>query len=128
MNSLFDVAISKRNISLSVTLLVCCLSWCNLEISFVLLFYSFWIIKGNLNSSLYVFSVIDKVNFFFLELLLCFFFFGFFHIFFLLLFICAYKAWVISSPCPHPLPYHPLHPLSLPPTPSIPQKLFCPYF
>jgi hypothetical protein len=31
--------------------------------------------------------------------------------FFLLLFICAYKAWVISPPCPHPLPYHPLCPL-----------------
>jgi hypothetical protein len=23
---------------------------------------------------------------------------------FLLLFICAYKAWFISPPCPHPLP------------------------
>jgi hypothetical protein len=32
--------------------------------------------------------------------------------FFLLLFICAYKAWVISPPCPHPLP----------PTPSIPSR------
>jgi hypothetical protein len=30
--------------------------------------------------------------------------------FFLLLFICAYKAWFISPPCPHPLPYHPFHP------------------
>jgi hypothetical protein len=39
-----------------------------------------------------------------------------------LLFICAYKAWVISPPCPHPLPYHPLHPLPLPPTPSIPSR------
>jgi hypothetical protein len=29
---------------------------------------------------------------------------------FLLLFICAYKAWVISPPCPHPL-----RPLPLPP-------------
>jgi hypothetical protein len=38
--------------------------------------------------------------------------------FFLLLFICAYKAWVISPPCPHPLPYHPLRPLPLPPTSS----------
>jgi hypothetical protein len=27
---------------------------------------------------------------------------------FLLLFICAYKAWFISPPYPHPLPYHPL--------------------
>jgi hypothetical protein len=42
--------------------------------------------------------------------------------FFLLLFICAYKAWVISPPCPHPLPYHPLRPLPLPPTPSIPSR------
>jgi hypothetical protein len=41
---------------------------------------------------------------------------------FLLLFICAYKAWVISPPCPHPLPYHPLHPLPLLPTPSIPSR------
>jgi hypothetical protein len=40
-------------------------------------------------------------------------------IFVLLLFICAYNAWVISSPCPHPLPYHPLHPILLSPTPSI---------
>jgi hypothetical protein len=39
-----------------------------------------------------------------------------------LLFICAYKAWVISPPFPHPLPYHPLHPLPLPPTPSIPSR------
>jgi hypothetical protein len=44
--------------------------------------------------------------------------------FFLLLFICAYKAWFISPPCPHPLPYHPLLPLPLllPPTPSIPSR------
>jgi hypothetical protein len=41
---------------------------------------------------------------------------------FVLLFIWAYKAWVISPPCPHPLPYHPLHPLPLPPTPSIPGR------
>jgi hypothetical protein len=34
--------------------------------------------------------------------------------FIVLLFICAYKAWVISPPCPHPLPYHPLRPLPLP--------------
>jgi hypothetical protein len=33
---------------------------------------------------------------------------------FFLLFICAYKACVISPPCPHPLPYHPLRPLPLP--------------
>jgi hypothetical protein len=43
-------------------------------------------------------------------------------IFIVLLFICAYKAWVISSPCPHPLPYHPFRPLPLPPTPSIPSR------
>jgi hypothetical protein len=41
---------------------------------------------------------------------------------FVLLFICAYKAWVISPPCPHPLLYHPLHPLPLLPTPSIPSR------
>jgi hypothetical protein len=29
---------------------------------------------------------------------------------FILLFICGYKAWVISPPCPHSLPYHPLRP------------------
>jgi hypothetical protein len=34
--------------------------------------------------------------------------------FIVLLFICAYKAWVISPPCPHPFPYHPLCPLPLP--------------
>jgi hypothetical protein len=41
--------------------------------------------------------------------------------FFFLLLICAYKAWVISPSCPHPLPYHPLCPLPLP-TPSIPSR------
>jgi hypothetical protein len=46
--------------------------------------------------------------------------FSFFFFIFLLLFICAYKAWFISPPCPHPLPYHPLHPLLLPP--SIPSR------
>jgi hypothetical protein len=39
-----------------------------------------------------------------------------------LLFICAYNVWVISPPCPHPLPDHPLHPLRLPTTPSIPSR------
>jgi hypothetical protein len=39
-----------------------------------------------------------------------------------LLFICAYKAWVISPPCTNPLPYHPLCPLPLPLTPSIPGR------
>jgi hypothetical protein len=48
--------------------------------------------------------------------------FYFFLFLFFLLFLCAYKAWVISSPCPHPLPYHPLHPLPLPATPSIPSR------
>jgi hypothetical protein len=38
----------------------------------------------------------------------------FFFIFIVLLFICAYKAWVISPPCPRPLP--------LPCTPSIPSR------
>jgi hypothetical protein len=42
--------------------------------------------------------------------------------FIILLFICAYNAWVISPPCPHSLPYHPLHPFPLPPTPSIPSR------
>jgi hypothetical protein len=42
--------------------------------------------------------------------------------FFFFLLICAYKAWVISPPCPHPLPYHPLRPLPLPPIPSIPSR------
>jgi hypothetical protein len=50
------------------------------------------------------------------------------HIFFLLLFICAYKAWVISPPCPHPLPYHPLHPLPLPPPPQYPAEIILPLF
>jgi hypothetical protein len=37
-----------------------------------------------------------------------------------LLFICAYNAWVISPTCP--LLYHPLRPLPLPYTPSIPGR------
>jgi hypothetical protein len=41
-----------------------------------------------------------------------------------LLFVCAYNAWVISSPCPYHLPYHPLHPLPLSPTPSIPSRKY----
>jgi hypothetical protein len=44
---------------------------------------------------------------------------NFFFFFFFFLFICAYKAWVISPPCPHLLPYHPLRLLPLSPTPSI---------
>jgi hypothetical protein len=48
---------------------------------------------------------------------------GIFFLFFIvLLFICAYKAWVISPSCPHPLPYHPHHSLPLLPTPSIPSR------
>jgi hypothetical protein len=43
----------------------------------------------------------------------------FLKIFIVVLFICAYKAWVISPP-PHP--YHPLRPIPLPPTPSIPGR------
>jgi hypothetical protein len=54
-----------------------------------------------------------------------FFIFYFFFIF-LLLFIFTYKVWFISPPCPHPLPYHPLCPLPLPPL-NTQQKLFCPY-
>jgi hypothetical protein len=46
----------------------------------------------------------------------------FYLIFIVLLFICAYIAWVISPPCPHPLPYHPLCSLLLPPNPSIPSR------
>jgi hypothetical protein len=43
-------------------------------------------------------------------------------VFIVLLFKCAYKAWVISPPCPHPLPYHSLRPLPLHSTPSIPGR------
>jgi hypothetical protein len=43
-------------------------------------------------------------------------------IYLFILFICAYKAWFISPPCPHPLPYHPLCSLPLPSTPSIPSR------
>jgi hypothetical protein len=38
--------------------------------------------------------------------------------FIVLLFICAF----ISPPGPHPLPYHPLHPLPLPPTSWTPGR------
>jgi hypothetical protein len=46
--------------------------------------------------------------------------------FYILLFICAYKAWVISPPCPHPLPYHPLCPLPLPSPPQYPAETILP--
>uniref|UniRef100_A0A8C0WDU0 Uncharacterized protein n=1 Tax=Castor canadensis TaxID=51338 RepID=A0A8C0WDU0_CASCN len=53
----------------------------------------------------------------------CIFLFLNFLIFFIvLLFICAYKAWVISPPCPHPLPYHPLRPSLSPPPPQYPEQ------
>jgi hypothetical protein len=42
--------------------------------------------------------------------------------FIVLLFICAYKAWIISPPYPYPLPYHPILPLPLLLTPSIPSR------
>jgi hypothetical protein len=63
-----------------------------------------------------------------LQMRLCFtlFFFIFIFFIFLLLFICAYKAWFISPPCPHPLPYHPLHPLPLPP--QYPAETILPLF
>jgi hypothetical protein len=54
-------------------------------------------------------------------LFVCFFNFFFFFIF-LLLFIHAYKAWFISPPCPHPLPYHPL------PPPQYPAETILPLF
>jgi hypothetical protein len=38
------------------------------------------------------------------------------------LFYYSYKAWVISPPCPHPLPYNPFHPLPLISTLSIPSR------
>jgi hypothetical protein len=43
----------------------------------------------------------------------------FYFLFLFLLFLCAYNAWVIPPP---PLPYHPLRPLPLPTTPSIPSR------
>jgi hypothetical protein len=51
---------------------------------------------------------------------LCFFFL------IVLLFICAYNAWVISPPCPHPLPYYPPCSLPLPPTPWYPAETILP--
>jgi hypothetical protein len=45
----------------------------------------------------------------------------FFYLLFFL-FTCAYNAWVISPPCPHPHPYHPLCPLPLPHTLSVPSR------
>jgi hypothetical protein len=44
------------------------------------------------------------------------------HGFFFILFYYSYVHTMLGSflpPCPHPLPYHPLRPLPLPPTPSI---------
>jgi hypothetical protein len=56
-----------------------------------------------------------KASFFFLSFI------------FLLLFVCAYKAWFISPPCPHPLPYHPLHPTPAPPA-QYPAETILPLF
>jgi hypothetical protein len=50
-------------------------------------------------------------------------FFRFFLIFILL--ICAGNVWVISLPFPYSLSY-PLHPLPLPPTPSLPGRNILP--
>jgi hypothetical protein len=51
------------------------------------------------------------------------FLFIYFLIFIVLLFICAYNAWVISPPPrPHPLLYHPPHPLPSPPPPQYPAE------
>jgi hypothetical protein len=50
---------------------------------------------------------------------------GFFF-FIVLFFICAYNAWVISLPCPHPLPYHPLCPPFSPPPPQYPAETILP--
>jgi hypothetical protein len=45
--------------------------------------------------------------------------YNYFSFFFLLLFICAYKAWFISPPCPHPsLTTHSAPSLSPPSIPS----------
>jgi hypothetical protein len=64
---------------------------------------------------------LDHIQFFVIHILL-----WFFKI--ILLFICAYKAWVISPPCPHPLPYHPLCLLPLPPPPQDPAETILPLF
>jgi hypothetical protein len=42
--------------------------------------------------------------------------------YFIFLFICAYNVWVISPLFSHPFPYHPLRPLPLPPTSSLPSR------
>jgi hypothetical protein len=50
--------------------------------------------------------------------------------FFFLLFYYSYVHTRLGSflpPCPHPLPYHPLHPLLLPHPLDTQQKLSCPY-
>jgi hypothetical protein len=48
--------------------------------------------------------------------------------FLILLFICAYKAWVISPPCPQPLPYHHSAPSLSPPPPQYPAETILPLF
>jgi len=52
-------------------------------------------------------------------------FFTFFFHFSFIIHMCI-QGLVHFSPLPHPLPYHPLRPLPLPP--NTQQKLFCPYF
>jgi hypothetical protein len=47
-----------------------------------------------------------------------------FHFFIVLLFICAYKAWFISPPCPPP--YNPLHPLPLLQPPQYQAEIILP--
>jgi hypothetical protein len=62
--------------------------------------------------------------FIYFSIFLCYILFIYFFFIFLLLFICAYKAWFISPPCPHPLPYHPLSPPSPPQYPAEQSFLF----
>jgi hypothetical protein len=54
--------------------------------------------------------------------------FFFFLIFIVLLLVCAYNAWVISPPCPHPPPLPPTPPPPSPPSPRYPAETILPLF
>jgi hypothetical protein len=92
--------------------------WTNCWRWTIFYFHTFWNITIKQLENWNPFKILKLRTFFIL----------FYFFFIILLFICAYKAWVISPPCHHPLPYHPLCPLPLPPPPQYTAETILPLF